>query len=85
MDEQEYYLPLRVKPSGNCHCHRTCKSLYSIEADECNSGTRMYFCTFCDHAMVEVCPGGELLRLDYCRQYTTAGTELPSYARFAEL
>jgi len=68
---QEYYLPVPIKPAGECHCHRTCKSLYSIDAQDGNGGTRMYFCTFCDHARIEESPTGELIRLDYCRQYTT--------------
>jgi len=71
MCDREYYLPLSIKPSGDCHCHRTCKSLYSIEEDDGNGGSRMYFCTFCDHARVEESPTGELMRLAYCRHYTT--------------
>jgi len=72
MYDQEYYLPLRVKPSGDCHCHRTCKSLYSINEADGNGGTRMYFCTFCDHAQIEESPDGDLLRHDYCRQHSTS-------------
>ncbi len=83
MFDQEYYLPLRIRPSGEGHCHRTCKSLYSVDEADGNSGTRMFFCTFCDHARVEESPSGELQRLDYCRQFTTLGAELPFYARIA--
>jgi len=72
MCDREYYLPLRVKPSGECYCHRTCKSLYSVEDESCTNSDRIYFCTFCDHARIEVSPDGELMRHEYCRQHTTA-------------
>jgi hypothetical protein len=74
MCEEEHYLPLRVQPSGDCYCHRTCKSLYSIDEADGNGGTRMFFCTFCDHARIEELPTGELLRHEYCRQHTNART-----------
>ena len=71
MCEQEYYLPLRIKPSSEHHCHRTCKGLYSVDDDACNGGGRLYFCTFCDHTRVEESPTGELMRPEFCKQYTS--------------